>query len=134
MNRFSTTPSPGTSANQLFGRCFAGYQCWFRAGDDPDGSWGHWSHRYSPEEGNYHPEMYPDFSDFPVEAAKDVDLVLCEFTHFDPVQSQEIFRQIHPGKLVFNHVARRNLERVPEFSGKIDYPVVVANDGDDFEF
>ena len=65
MNAFSVPPSPGTPANQLFGRCFAGYQCWFRAGEDPDESWGHWSHRYSPEEGNYHPEMYPDFADFP---------------------------------------------------------------------
>ena len=79
-------------------------------------------------------DLSKDLSDFPVEAAKNADLVLCEFTHFDLMMCRETFRKIRPGKLVFTHVAKKNLELLPEFSRTIDYPVAVANDGDEFEF
>ena len=79
-------------------------------------------------------DLAADFSDFPVEAAKDADLVLCEFTHFDLQKCQALLRAIHPGKLVFNHVAGRNEAVFPEFSENFDYPMFVAKDGDEFEF
>ena len=78
-------------------------------------------------------DLAADFSDFPVEAAKDADLVLCEFTHFDLQKCQDLLRAIHPGKLVFNHVAGRNEAVFPEFSASFDYPMFVAKDGDEFE-
>ena len=79
-------------------------------------------------------DLAADFSDFPVEAAKDADLVLCEFTHFDLQKCQALLRAIRPGKLVFNHVAGRNEALFPEFSASFDYPMFVAKDGDEFEF
>ena len=59
--------------------------------------------------------------------------MLCEFTHFDPVQSQAVFQQIRPGKLVFHHVARKNEAIFPEFSKTLAYPAAVARDGDEIE-
>ena len=79
-------------------------------------------------------DLAADLSDFPFEAAEDADLVLCEFTHFDPMKCIDIFRKIHPRKLVFNHVARINEAIFPEFSKLFDYPMFVAKDGDEFEF
>ena len=79
-------------------------------------------------------DLAADFSDFPAEAAKDADLVLCEFTHFDPEKCRDLLAGIRPGKLVFNHVAKRNEAVFPEFSRDFDYPMFVAKDGDEFEF
>ena len=79
-------------------------------------------------------DLSADFSDFPVEAAKDADLVLCEFTHFDPENCRNLLGKIRPGKLIFNHVAGRNEAVFPEFSKNFDYPMFVAKDGDEFEF
>ena len=79
-------------------------------------------------------DLAADLSDFPFEAAEDADLVLCEFTHFDPMKCIDIFRKIHPRKLVFNHVARINEAIFPEFSKLFDYPMSIAKDGDEFEF
>lgn len=78
-------------------------------------------------------DLAKDFSDFPVEAAKNADIVLCESTHFDIMNHLETFRKIRPGKLIFNHVAVRNERRLPEFAAKVNYPVVFAKDGDVFE-
>lgn len=72
--------------------------------------------------------------DFPFNAAEDADLLLCEFTHFDPMKQLEVFRKIHPRKLVFNHVATRNAQIFPDFSRLFDYPMFLAEDGDEFEF
>ena len=66
-------------------------------------------------------------------AAKDADLVLCEFTHFDPENCRNLLGKIRPGKLIFNHVAERNEAVFPEFSKNFDYPMFVAKDGDEFE-
>ena len=67
-------------------------------------------------------------------AAKDADLVLCEFTHFNPEKCQNLLGKIRPEKLVFNHVAKRNEAFFPDFSKNVDYPMFVAKDGDEFEF
>ena len=79
-------------------------------------------------------DLAADLSDFPFEAAEHADLVMCEFTHFDPMQHLDVFQKIHPGKLVFNHVARNNEAIFPQFAAHLDYPAVVAHDGDEFEF
>ena len=62
------------------------------------------------------------------------DLVLCEFTHHNPMKHLDVFQKIHPGKLVFNHVARANEEMFPQLAVNLDYPAAVAQDGDEFEF
>lgn len=79
-------------------------------------------------------DLAADLSDFPFEAAEKADLVLCEFTHYNPMKRLDVFQQIHPGKLVFNHVARANEEMFPQLAVKLDYPAAVAHDGDEFEF
>ena len=78
-------------------------------------------------------DLSANFSDFPVEAAKNADIVLCEFTHFDPMKQLETFRKIRPGKLIFNHVAKRNEDMFPDFAREISYPAAVAHDGDEFD-
>ena len=75
-----------------------------------------------------------DGSDFPVSAARDADICLCELTHFDPLKEIRRFQQIHPGKLIFHHVAPSLAALMPEFRSKVDYPIAVAEDGDGFEF
>ena len=75
-----------------------------------------------------------DGSDFPTEAAYDADICLCELTHFDPLKEIRMFQQIRPSRLIFHHVASSLAVLVPEFRRKVDYPVAVAEDGDEFEF
>lgn len=65
MNTFAVTPSPQTPENDLLNKTTAGYQAWFHASEDLDHGWGHWSHITAPETGNVHPEMFPDFSEYP---------------------------------------------------------------------
>ena len=66
MNTFARTPSQQTEQNNLIGKTAAGYQAWFHASEDPDHGWGHWSNNgTAPETGNVHPEMFPDFSEYP---------------------------------------------------------------------
>ena len=79
-------------------------------------------------------DLARDVTDFPVEDAADADLVLCELTHFHPDVGMPYFRRIHPGKLVFNHVAESYEKLFPEFSERLDYPAAIAHDGDEFEF
>lgn len=67
MNTFAVTPSPQTPENDLLNKTVAGYQAWFHASVDLDRGWGHWSHITAPETGNVHPEMFPDFSEYPDE-------------------------------------------------------------------
>lgn len=68
MNTFTVAPSPQTEHNDLLSKTAAGYQAWFHASKDLDHGWGHWSHQSAPETGNVHPEMFPDFRDYPDEA------------------------------------------------------------------
>lgn len=79
-------------------------------------------------------DLAADFSDFPVEAAKDADIVMCESTHFNILDHIETFKKIRPKKLIFNHVGRLNEARYEEFQKQVDYPVVFAKDNDEFEF
>ena len=82
----------------------------------------------------YTGDLSLDCSDFPVEAAKDADLCISELTHFDPLKEIKYFQQIKPSKLVFTHVAVSNARKMPEFCDLVNYPVSVAEDGDEFEF
>lgn len=82
----------------------------------------------------YTGDLALDCSDFPVEAAKDADLCISEFTHYDPLAAIRYFQSIKPGKLVFSHVANSNVAKLPEIQKKVDYPVVIAEDNDVFEF
>ena len=64
-NNFACVPSAQTDENNLLGKTAAGYQAWFHASDNLDHGWGHWSNGSAPEEGNVHPEMFPDFGEYP---------------------------------------------------------------------
>ena len=79
-------------------------------------------------------DLAHDCSDFPAAAAEDADLVLCELTHIHPDVGLTYWQQIHPRKLVFNHVAGSYEKMFPDFSRRLDYPAAVARDGDEFEF
>ena len=54
-----------TEQNNLIGKVTAGYQAWFHASENLDNGWHHWSDGAVPEAGNVHPEMFPDFSEYP---------------------------------------------------------------------
>lgn len=81
----------------------------------------------------YTGDLALDCSDFPVEAAANADICISELTHFDPIKEIKYFQKINPRKLVFTHVAESRAKLMPEFRKLIKYPVIVANDGDDFE-
>ncbi|MBE6767960.1 MAG: hypothetical protein E7549_03510 [Ruminococcaceae bacterium] len=67
-NTFTVTPCGQTEANDLIGRCFAGYQLWFGSPD----CWGHWSPtKEVPSDTNYRTEMFPDCVEYPPEALHD---------------------------------------------------------------
>ena len=78
-------------------------------------------------------DLRNDLSDLPIDAAKDADLILCEFTHYVLSRHYDIFQKLNPGKLVFNHVAKRNEILFSDFKKVIKYPAFIANDGDVFE-
>ncbi|MBQ9336822.1 MAG: ribonuclease Z [Lentisphaeria bacterium] len=80
-------------------------------------------------------DLAADLSDFPVEAAKDADLVVCEFTHchYHEGKKPDALWKIRPGLLVFNHVAGKNEACFPELAKQLNYPAAVAKDGDEFE-
>ena len=79
-------------------------------------------------------DLATDCSDFPVDAAADADLCLSELTHFHPDDGMVYFRRIHPGKLVFGHVAQAWEKLFPTFSAELDYETAIAHDGDEFTF
>ena len=78
-------------------------------------------------------DLAADCSDFPADAAADADLCLAELTHYPLAQSLPYFQRIHPQKLVFSHVAQKRVEGFPCFAAELEYPAVIANDGDEFE-
>lgn len=65
MQKGAVGASPQTEQNNLIGKVTAGYQAWFHASGDPDTGWFHWSYGSAPEAGNVHPEMFPDFGEYP---------------------------------------------------------------------
>ncbi|MBR2723609.1 MAG: ribonuclease Z [Lentisphaeria bacterium] len=82
----------------------------------------------------YTGDLSLDCSDFPVDAAKDADICVSELTHFNPLKKIKYFQVIAPGKLIFSHVADSLARLIPEFRKLVKYPVIVAEDNDEFEF
>lgn len=79
-------------------------------------------------------DLSGDCSDFPLEAAKEADLVLSEFTHFKPEHLLPKLLEIHPRKLILHHVAVYREGAFPAIAAALDYPAFLANDGDEFEW
>jgi len=51
--------------NELKGKVVSGYQAWFRASNDLDSGWIHWSRGQSPAKGKPSFEMFPDTREYP---------------------------------------------------------------------
>ncbi len=57
--------APQTELNNIIGKGIAGYQVWFHAAEEADGSWHHWGNNNKlPTAGNVHTEIYPYTEDY----------------------------------------------------------------------
>ena len=83
-------------------------------------------------------DLAPDFTDFPLEKAKECDLVFCELTHYPLEKALPSLAQIKPEKLVFYHLhtPHQSIEggaKVMEKCAILPYPVILAKDGEEVE-
>ncbi len=91
-------------------------------------------------------DLRADFADFPrISQEKYFDACLCEATHYQPADSQELLTNAKFGRLIFIHIADRwhnyigdrwkcekGEDALLEYCRKYPYPVVIAHDGDEF--
>jgi len=79
-------------------------------------------------------DMRSDLSDYPTAAmTEDFDCIVSEFTHFIITEQMEKFKNTRTKKLIFNHVTRRNIDKLSEVKDDFPYPVIVASDRECFE-
>jgi len=84
-------------------------------------------------------DLQADFGDFPVEKAKECDLIFCELTHFPLEKALPVLKVLAPEKLVFYHLhtphqsAQGEAEVLKKCAG-LGYPVILAHDGEVIEF
>ena len=80
-------------------------------------------------------DLAPDFMDFPAEKARECDLVFCELTHFPLEKALPVLQTIAPEKLVFYHLhtphqSAEGQAKILEKCAGLDYPVILADDGE----
>lgn len=64
----SRTFSIQNKINNLIGKTVAGYQLWFRAGEDRENGWVHWNGNSAPAQGHVSFELYPDVREYPAKS------------------------------------------------------------------
>lgn len=84
-------------------------------------------------------DLSRDFKDFPVEAAKECDVVFCELTHFSLEEVLPELKKLPLRRIVFHHVANRyqtpaGEKHVKTLLARLPYPAEVASDMQTFEF
>lgn len=83
-------------------------------------------------------DLAPDFMDFPAEKARECDLIFCELTHFPLEKALPVLQTLSPEKLVFYHLhtphqSEEGTAKVLEKCSVLDYPVILAQDGEETE-
>ena len=83
-------------------------------------------------------DLAPDFLDFPIEVARQCDMVFCELTHFKVAEAVKILKQL-PGECKLNfyhlhtpHQSAEGQTGVLEQCRTLDCSVTLADDGDEF--
>ncbi len=78
----------------------------------------------------YTGDLAGDFHDYPtILFDEDFDAVLCELVHFKVENNLETIAKTRTKKMVFTHLAPRNIPRIRTAEDKIPFPVEIAEDG-----
>ena len=87
----------------------------------------------------YSGDLRNDFSDFPLigREDEDFDICFCEATHYEPEVALPVLERCKIKKLVLNHIHNpwhgTGEQVLLDKYASLQYPVVVAHDGDSFE-
>ncbi len=83
----------------------------------------------------YTGDLNCDFHDYPkVVFEKDFDLILSELVHFNTEKNLDTIVKSRTKKLVFTHMAPRNIPVIEAVREKFPFEVEIAEDGKCFEF
>jgi Metallo-beta-lactamase superfamily len=84
-------------------------------------------------------DLRSDFSDFPVDAACDCRICVCELTHYPLEQAIPMLQKCNFEKLIFTHIANKWCKpdgqmKFIELTNQLPYPCVISNDLEQFQF
>ncbi len=83
----------------------------------------------------YTGDLNCDFHDYPtVVFQMDFDMILSELVHFNIEKNLDTIIKSRTKKLVFTHLAPRNIPVIENVRDRFPFEVLIANDGDCFEF
>ena len=81
----------------------------------------------------YTGDLASDFHDYPqIVLEEDFDAVLCELVHFDVTKNLDTIAKTKTKKMIFTHLAPRNIPRIRSAEDKIPFPIEIAEDGASF--
>ena len=81
----------------------------------------------------YTGDLAHDFHDYPqIVLEEDFDAVLCELVHFDVTKNLDTIARTKTKKMIFTHLAPRNISRIRSAEDKIPFPIEIAEDGASF--
>ena len=81
----------------------------------------------------YTGDLAYDFHDYPkILLEEDFDAVLCELVHFDVVKNLDTIQKTKTKKMIFTHLAPRNIPRIRAAEDRLPFPIEIAEDGASF--
>lgn len=82
----------------------------------------------------YTGDLACDFHDYPqIVFEEDFDAIVCELVHFDVETNMQTIAKSRTKKLIFTHMAPRNIPTIKSNEEKFPYPVYIAEDNMVFE-
>lgn len=82
----------------------------------------------------YTGDLACDFHDYPqIVFEEDFDAIVCELVHFDVENNLETISKSRTKKLIFTHMAPRNIPTIKNNEEKFPFPVYIAEDCMPFE-
>ena len=83
----------------------------------------------------YTGDLSCDFHDYPeIIFQKDFDLILSELVHFDIEKNLDTIIKSRTKKLIFTHLAPRNISVIESVRERFPFEVIIAHDGMDVDF
>ena len=81
----------------------------------------------------YTGDLAGDFHDYPaILSEENFDAVLCELVHFKVENNLESIAKTKTKKLIFTHLAPRNIPRIRSAEDKLPFSVEIAEDGNSY--
>ncbi len=81
----------------------------------------------------YTGDLAYDFHDYPkILLEEDFDAVLCELVHFNVTKNLDTIARTKTKKMIFTHLAPRNIPRIRSAENQIPFPIEIAEDGASF--